>query len=276
MKIGKYKLHIIESGYFRLDGGAMFGIIPKPLWDKTNPADEKNRVTLSTRCLLLISDSRKILVDTGMGTKWDEKSKEIYNIEQSENDLINSLSKLSVTSDEITDVFLTHLHFDHAGFSTRYDNGKIVPTFPNAKYFVQKKNFDWGMNPSDRDRGSYIKENFEPLAKEGLLNFLDEKTKHFDDELEIVLANGHTFGQQFLKISDTSNTFFFCGDLIPFASHVHLPFIMAYDLQPLITLQEKKEILITAVEEDWTLIFEHDPEIPFSKVIKTEKGFKLK
>ncbi|MBA4309344.1 MAG: MBL fold metallo-hydrolase [Chlorobiaceae bacterium] len=276
MKIGKYKLHIIESGYFRLDGGAMFGIIPKLLWERTNPSDDKNRVTLSTRCLLLISDSRKILVDTGMGTKWDEKSKEIYKIEQSENDLINSLSKLSFTPDDITDVFLTHLHFDHVGFSTRYDNGKIVPTFPNAKYFVQKKNFDWGMNPSDRDRGSYIKENFEPLAKEGLLNFLDEKTKHFDDELEIVLANGHTFGQQFLKISDSSNTFFFCGDLIPFASHVHLPFIMAYDLQPLITLQEKKEILLTAVEEDWTLIFEHDPKIPFSKVIKTEKGFKLK
>ncbi|MBA4251917.1 MAG: MBL fold metallo-hydrolase, partial [Chlorobiaceae bacterium] len=262
--------------YFRLDGGAMFGIIPKLLWERTNPSDDKNRVTLSTRCLLLISDSRKILVDTGMGTKWDEKSKEIYKIEQSENDLINSLSKLSFTPDDITDVFLTHLHFDHVGFSTRYDNGKIVPTFPNAKYFVQKKNFDWGMNPSDRDRGSYIKENFEPLAKEGLLNFLDEKTKHFDDELEIVLANGHTFGQQFLKISDSSNTFFFCGDLIPFASHVHLPFIMAYDLQPLITLQEKKEILLTAVEEDWTLIFEHDPKIPFSKVIKTEKGFKLK
>ncbi|MEJ2615372.1 MAG: MBL fold metallo-hydrolase, partial [Ignavibacteriaceae bacterium] len=197
MKIGKYDLYIIDSGTFALDGGAMFGIIPKPLWEKTNSPDNSNRITLSTRNLLLTSSDKKILVDTGMGSDWDEKSKEIYQIKQEETSIDKSLKKLNLSKDEITDVILTHLHFDHTGGSLKKDNGKLFPSFPNAKYFVQKQNYNWAMNPSDRDRGSYIKDKFNPLMEHGVLNLL-EGTRNFDDEIEFIIVNGHTFGQQLL------------------------------------------------------------------------------
>jgi len=273
MKIGKYTLHIIESGGLSLDGGAMFGIIPKPLWEKSNPADEKNRVKLFTRNLLLISDAKKVLIDTGMGLKWDEKSTEIYDINLERDELVESLSKLSIAPSEITDVLLTHLHFDHTGGSTKLDNGKLIPTFPNAKYHVQKRNFDWALNPSDKDKGSYIKDNFVPLAEFGVLNFLTEKDISFDEEIEILTINGHTFGQQIFKISDSTRTLLFSGDLLPFSSHIHLPYIMSYDLQPLVTLEEKKQILAKAVEESWILCFEHDPFFAMATVVRTKNGY---
>lgn len=273
MNIGKYKLQIINSGNFALDGGAMFGIIPKTLWEKTNPTDDKNRISLATRNLLLSSGRRKILLDTGMGQKWDEKSKNIYRIEQPENAVIGALTEAGVNPDEITDVILTHLHFDHTGGSTVIENGKIIPAFKNAKYYVQKKNFEWGISPSDRDRGSYIKENFEPLAKEGVLNFIESDALQFDDEISFYLANGHTFAQQLIKISDGSTTLFYCGDLFPTTSHIPLPYIMGYDLQPLVTLQEKKDILKEAVENNWFLFLEHDPNTAMVKVELTQKGY---
>lgn len=272
MQIGKYKLHIIESGYFRLDGGAMFGIIPKPLWTKTNPADESNRIKLAARNLLLVSDSRKILIDTGMGNKWNDKSKNIYQIEQ-QSDLILSLEQNGFSAADITDVFLTHLHFDHTGGSTKFENQKLVPSFPNAKYFVQKKNFEWGMNPSDRDRGSYIQDNFLPLMQAGALHLLDEKEIFLDDELEIISVNGHTYKQQLLKISDAQNTLLYCGDLFPTSSHIPYAYIMGYDLQPLITLQEKQAILPKACEENWRLFYEHDPFFALSRIRASAKGF---
>jgi glyoxylase-like metal-dependent hydrolase (beta-lactamase superfamily II) len=160
MKIGKYTLHIINSGYFGLDGGAMFGIIPKPLWQKTNPPDEANRIKLATRNILLTNAGRQILIDTGMGNKWSEKLKGIYAVDQSDS-LEESLTKLSLKPSDITDIILTHLHFDHTGGSTKVENGKLVPTFPNAKYYVQKKNYEWAMRPSERDRGSYLKDSFD-------------------------------------------------------------------------------------------------------------------
>ncbi len=269
MKIGKYHLQTIQSGYFGLDGGAMFGIIPKPLWEKTNPADEVNRVSLATRNLLLLSDSRKILIDTGMGTKWDEKSKNIYRIDP-KLDLELALEQRGISAADITDVILTHLHFDHTGGSTKIENDQLVPTFPNAKYYVQKQNFDWALNPSDRDRGSYIKENFEPLAKEGVLNLLT--SNEFDDNISFEIINGHTFGQQMIKISDGTNTVLYCADLLPFVSHIRLPYIMAYDLQPLVTLSEKKKYLKQALEENWILYFGHDPEYAAVTLKHTDKG----
>jgi len=271
MKIGKFKLSIIESGSFGLDGGAMFGIIPKPLWQKTNLADDVNRVRLATRNLLLESDSKKILIDTGMGDKWDDKSKNIYAVDEKLS-MDSALSGKGLKSDEITDVILTHLHFDHTGGSTIKVNGKLQPAFPNAKYYVQKQNFEWAINPSDRDKGSYIKENFQPLMEEGVLNLINGN-KHFDDEIEFFVINGHTFGQQMVKISDGKNTFVFCSDLIPFYSHIPLHYIMGYDLQPLVTLQEKKKYLKIAVEENWKLFFGHDPEIAFATVKKFGEGY---
>ena len=274
MKVGKYEINLINSGYFGLDGGAMFGIIPKPLWEKTNPSDNANRIKLATRNLLLENGNRKILVDTGMGNKWDEKSINIYDIKQDNFSLIEELDKFNVKSEDITDVILTHLHFDHTGGSTILNNNKLIPAFPNAKYFVQKKNYEWAVNPSDKDKGSYIKDNFVPLMEEGVLRFIDGE-QNFDEEISFVIVNGHTFSQQMLKLSDSSNTFLYCGDLFPTSSHIPIPYIMGYDLQPLVTVEEKKKILNKATEENWKLIFEHDPDFCSGTILKTEKGFKV-
>lgn len=274
MKIGKYEIHTIESGYFYLDGGAMFGIIPKPLWQKTNPADELNRIKLSTRNILLLSDKKKILVDTGMGNKWNQKNAEIYRIEQNEYTLKSSLLKLNIKSEEITDVILTHLHFDHTGGSTEISDGSLIPVFSNARYHVSEKNFNWAIKPSERDRGSYLADNFLPLRKSGVLSFTTEK--YFDDEIELIEVNGHTFGMQLIKISDTSFTILYCADLFPTLSHIRLPYIMGYDLQPLITLHEKKMILERSVEENWILCFEHDPVNIFARIEKFGLDYKVK
>lgn len=271
MKIGKYKLVIINSGSFGLDGGAMFGIIPKPLWQKTNPADDVNRVRLATRNLLLESDSKKIIIDTGMGSKWDEKSKNIYAIDEMLS-MNSALESKGLKAEDITDVFLTHLHFDHTGGSTFSVNAKFQPAFPNAKYYVQKQNYEWAINPSDRDRGSYIKENFQPLMDEGVLKFTNGNSM-FDDEIEFLVINGHTFGQQMIKISDGINTILFCSDLMPFISHISLPYIMGYDLQPLVTLEEKLKYLKLALDENWKLFFGHDPDFAVATVKKLNERY---
>jgi glyoxylase-like metal-dependent hydrolase (beta-lactamase superfamily II) len=275
MKLGKYSVHIIESGYFGLDGGAMFGIVPKPLWENTNPPDNENRIKLATRNLLLVSDSKKILVDTGMGNKWNDKNKEIYAIDQESVSLEQSLSKINLKPADITDVILTHLHFDHTGGSTILNNDKLEPAFPNATYYVQKENYQWAVNPSERDKGSYIKDNFVPLKEAGVLMEI-EGEKKFDDEIDFIIVNGHTFGQQLLKLSDSSNTFLYCCDLFPTTSHIPLPYVMSYDLQPLVTVEEKKKILRMAVDENWKLFFEHDPETAFATITATERGIKIK
>lgn len=272
MQIGRYKLTIINSGYFRLDGGGMFGIIPKPLWQKNNPPDDQNRVKLAARCLLLQRKGRNILIDTGMGSKWDEKSKIIYAIEQDQVSLDSELHKAELTREDITDVILTHLHFDHAGGATCNINGFIEPSFPNAKYYVQRQNYEWAINPSDRDRGSYIPSNFQRLKELGVLELINGE-RDFDSEISFIVVNGHTFGQQLIKISDGTNTLLYCCDLLPFISHIHLPYIMGYDLQPLVTLEEKKKLLGKAADENWLLYFEHDPEIAAATVVRTEKGF---
>ncbi len=273
MKIGKYKLKIIESGYFGLDGGAMFGIIPKPLWQKTNPADDRNRVKLSTRNLLLESKSKKIIIDVGMGNKWSDKERDIYDV-NSKSSMETGLAEHGLKPDDITDVIITHLHFDHCGGATKKENEKIVPFFPNAQYFVQKKNYDWAVKSSIKDKGSYIQENFVPLFEEGVLNFTIGDAQ-LDDEIKFILINGHTFGQQMVKISDKKNTLVYCCDLIPFASHIPIPYIMGYDLQPLITIREKEKILREALNENWLLFFGHDPEFAAATVKHTEKGIRV-
>jgi glyoxylase-like metal-dependent hydrolase (beta-lactamase superfamily II) len=271
MKIGKYKLSIIESGFLGLDGGAMFGIVPKPLWEKTNPSDDANRIRLSTRHLLLENGNRKIIIDTGMGDKWDEKMKSIYAVDENVS-MNSSLSKVGLKSEDITDVILTHLHFDHTGGSTVENNGKLEPAFQNAKYYVQKQNYDWAANPSQRDKGSYIAENFLPLFEAGVLNFIKGNSM-FDDEIEFIVVNGHTFGQQMVKVSDKSNTILFCADLIPTVSHIPLLYIMGYDLQPLVTLEEKKKYLKIAIDENWKLFFGHDPEIALASIKVFRDGY---
>jgi glyoxylase-like metal-dependent hydrolase (beta-lactamase superfamily II) len=275
MRIGRYKIKVIESGYLALDGGAMFGIIPKPLWEKTNPSDNRNRIKMGARSLLLEWDNEKMLIDTGMGDKWDEKSRSIYDIDPNTT-LEGSLKLAGVTPDDITKVLLTHLHFDHTGGSVKEENGKLLPAFPNANFYVQRKNYEWGVNPSDRDRGSYMKSNFIPLMEAGVLKFIEEDEKDFMEDITVHHINGHTFGQQCVKISDGSNTLYFCTDLIPTHGHIPLPYIMGYDLQPLVSLTEKRDVLQQATDEDWTLILQHDPTVVGVKVEKNEKGFKIK
>jgi len=275
MKIGKYELHSIESGTLMLDGGAMYGVVPKPLWERNSPADEKNRIKLTTRHLLLLSDEKKILIDTGAGKNWNEKFEKIYSVNNNVHDMFPALEKLGVNKEEITDVILTHLHFDHIGGAVLFENDKIIPAFPNAQYHVQKKQFEWGLNPSERDKASYFKDRFVPLAEEGILSLIDGEN-NFDDDIELLSMEGHTFAQQLVKISDSSNTLLYCADLIPLSSHINPPFIMGYDLQPLVTLEEKKKILPKAVDENWTLFFEHDPDIAAATITATEKGFAIK
>ncbi len=272
MQIGQYKLYPIVTSQFALDGGAMFGVVPQTFWRKTNPPDEMNRIQMVTRSLLIIGPDRKILVDTGNTQKFPKKINEIYKIDFGHFNIKSSLNDLDIKPEEITDVILTHLHFDHAGGSTFNDNGIIKPTFSNAKYYVQKDHWNLALNPTDRDKASFIAEDFLPLKEHGVLEIVDGEFEIFPN-IELVIVNGHTNSQQLPKISDGKKTFLYSGDLIPTSSHIPLPYIMGYDLRPLVTLEEKKNILGPAYEEKWILFFEHDPGIEAGTVISGEKGF---
>lgn len=274
MKIGNYEIHPLETGRFRLDGGAMFGIVPKPLWSKTNPADERNRIELAARAMLIIGNGRKILVDNGNGTKFTEKQIDIYRLDMSRYELKKSLSQYGLTLNDITDVLLTHLHFDHAGGSTSRENAELKPTFPNAKYYVQQAHWEIATHPTEKDRGSFMPDDFLPLQRHGVLEFLDGEVELFPN-IELLIMNGHTTAQQLPKISDGKTTLLYCCDLFPTTSHIPLPYIMAYDLRPLVTMEEKRKILGRAYEEQWLLFFEHDPKIVAGTVTSMEKGFTL-
>ncbi len=272
MKIGNYDLHPIETGRFALDGGAMFGVVPKPLWSKTNPPDDRNRIELAARALLIIGNGRRILVDNGNGSKFTGKQIDIYALDTTQYELTKSLKQHGLTPADITDVLLTHLHFDHAGGSTFRENGTLIPAFPNAKYYVQKAHWDQAMNPTEKDRGSFMPDDYLPLRDHGVLEFIDGEGEVFP-QISLVILNGHTAAQQLPKISDGRKSLLYCCDLFPTTAHIPLPYIMAYDLRPLTTLEEKKDILKRAVDEEWTLFFEHDPRTVAGTVVKTDKGY---
>jgi len=250
----------------------MFGVVPKTLWQKSNPADELNRVSLKTRCLLLRSNSKTILVDTGIGNNWDEKFSRIYNVDGQNTELMNSLNEKGISRENVTDVLLTHLHFDHTGGSVILTNGKYEPAFPNAKHYVQKRHFELAINPTEKDKASFIKDRFMPLIENDMIKFIENEIQ-FDDNISFVISNGHTDSMQLIKISDSSKTVLYAADLFPFASHIPLPYIMAYDINPLVTLADKKRILTKAIEEEWILFFEHDPEIVAATVSQNLHGF---
>jgi glyoxylase-like metal-dependent hydrolase (beta-lactamase superfamily II) len=272
MNIGPYKIYPIDTGTFWLDGGAMFGVIPKVLWEKTNKADERNRVQLAARCLLIIGNGKTILMDNGNGEKNTDKFRDLYTLEMESGELQKSLAKYNIKPDQITDVILSHLHFDHAGGSTVKENGKFIPAFPNAKYYVQKTQWDNSLKPTERDRASYSQNDYLPLQEHGVLNLVDGETELFDG-ISVLVSSGHTPALQMLKITDGSSTLFYPADLAPFTSHIPLPYIMGFDLQPLNTLADKKKIFKQAVDEDWTIFFEHDPHVVAGKIKLTEKGF---
>ncbi len=274
VKIGSYELHAIETGRFALDGGAMFGVVPRPLWEKSNPPDDRNRITMAARALLIVGDGRKILVDTGNGDKFDQKFGSIYRMESSREIIDASLARHHLTPGDITDVILTHLHFDHAGGATRREGDRTVPAFPNATYYVQRHHWDAALHPSERDRASFVPADFLPLHDAGVLQLVDGE-KEILPGVRVQIVNGHTTALQCPLISDGRASLLYCADLVPLASHLHLPWIMAYDLRPLVTLEEKRKTLETAVKEQWVLFFEHDPVLKAGFVQRTEKGYVL-
>ncbi|HAV22608.1 MAG: MBL fold metallo-hydrolase [Ignavibacteria bacterium GWA2_55_11] len=272
MTIGPYTITALETGRFALDGGAMFGIVPWVFWSASNPPDNRQRITLAARCLLVRGNGRTILVDNGNGDKWGAKLRDIYRLDMSRFSLSTSLAAAGVTPNDITDVILTHLHFDHAGGSTILVDGKPVPAFPRAKYYVQKDHWDWSRQPTDRDRASFMKDDYLPLHEQGMLEYIDGEGELFPG-IRLVVTNGHTTAQQLPLITDGVQSLLFCCDLIPTASHVPYPYIMGYDLRPLVTLDEKKRILPRAYEERWTLFLEHDPDVHGVTLKSTDKGF---
>ncbi len=274
MTIGPYTLTAVETGRFALDGGAMFGVVPKNLWNRTNPADEQNRIDMALRVLLVQGNGMNILVDTGMGDKYDEKTRSIYKLDHSKWTLLSSLGDHGLRPEDITHVIQTHLHFDHCGgMVTRLADGREVPTFPNAKVFVQKENLKWANNPTEKDRASYLKQDWNAIVSNGMLEAVDGPGELFPG-ISVRIFNGHTRAQQLPVISDGANNVFFCADLFPTQAHVNLPWIMGYDNFPLTTLEEKRDLLPEAFESKWTLFFEHDPKSSFATLESTPKGFK--
>jgi glyoxylase-like metal-dependent hydrolase (beta-lactamase superfamily II) len=270
LTLGRFQLHEVRDGTFALDGGAIFGVVPKPLWSRQLPADDRNRVPLALRCLLVVDGSRRILIDDGIGSKWDAKHRDMYVIDQSAYDLDRELARAGTSRDAITDVVLTHLHFDHAGGTTRLESGERVLSFPQATYHLQRRNWKWAHQPSDKDRGSFRDENFDVLEKSGRLHLLEGQTELYPG-IELLISEGHTVGLQLPQITDDDRSVFYCGDIIPTTAHLRSSWGMAYDLYPLTVIEEKKMILAQAAEERWTLFFEHDPRIA-ACTVKEENG----
>jgi glyoxylase-like metal-dependent hydrolase (beta-lactamase superfamily II) len=273
MNIGNYKLDLIDTGIFALDGGAMFGVVPKALWAKAyHPGDEINRIPLSARPLLVRTEGKNILIDTGNGTKMSDKLVKIYNIDLEKSDISKGLAAHGLTADDITDVIFTHLHFDHSGGATRLENGQVVPTFPNARHYVQKEHYEWALNPNDKDKASFFNENYEPLFSAGMLELVEGRGELFKG-IEVLPVYGHTKAMQMIKINGDEQTFLYCADVCPTSAHVNVPFVMGYDNHPLITIEEKKKILPEAYEESWILVFEHDAFSQAGTVKSGDKGF---
>ena len=275
------KLYSINTGYFKLDGGAMFGVVPKTIWNKINPADENNLCSWALRCLLIEDGNRLILVDNGNGDKQDAKFWSHYHL-HGDDTLEKSLAKYGFTKDDITDVFLTHLHFDHCGGSIKYEGDKLVPNFKNATYWSNQEHWKWATEPNEREKASFLKENILPIQESGKLRFIDVakesgsklgETK-FSENLLVRFVNGHTQAMMLPQIKYNSRTLVFMADLLPSAGHIPLPYIMGYDMFPLQTLNEKKSFLKEALENDYILFFEHDKDHECCTLQQTDRGIR--
>jgi glyoxylase-like metal-dependent hydrolase (beta-lactamase superfamily II) len=285
IKIAEYEILSISTGIFGLDGGAMFGTVPKVLWEKYIPSDEKNRIPMEARALLLKGKNRNILIDTGnggdfkmkYGEKLGGKFAELYNINPNGPNLTSNLLKHGLTPSDITDVILTHFHFDHAGGATRWDESsqKIVPAFPNATYYIQKKNLETALNPNIREKASYLKANIDPLLDSGQLVILEGEKNDLLPYVHVRPSHGHTEGQQNVIVSDEKQGLFYGADLIPTHAHVRLPWVMGYDLNPLLLIQEKSIALKEIAEKQWYLFFEHDPFMDCCTVLSENGDFKV-
>ena len=270
MKFGAFDIQPVTDGRFRLDGGAMFVVVPKVLWEKCCQPDEQNRIALGLNCLLIRTGRKNILVDTGLGDKEDAEFQEMFAVERIPT-LRDSLKMQGLQPEDIHMVVNTHLHFDHAGGNTVRENGAIVPTFPRAKYFVQRGEYEDAARANERTRASYRRENFTPVAHVDQWEFMDGETELVPG-VSVVVTEGHTRHHQSIKIESEGQIAFYLGDLIPTVSHLPLPYIMGYDLYPLQTLETKRWVLDRALSENWLLVFEHDPRVLMGRVRKDIEG----
>jgi len=272
ISLGQFEIYGLRDGFFFLDGGAMFGVVPKTLWEKKFPADEKNRIKLALNSILIKTAKELILVETGIGGDLDPKFNDYYSVERKPG-LVLSLEKLGYQGEDIDLVVNTHLHFDHCGGNTsKNEKGEDAPTFPKARYIIQKGEWEYALHPSQRDKASYLEQNFLPLEKHGLLQLVDGN-KEISEGVEVIVVPGHTSRHQCLKISTGGKVCFFLGDLVPTSAHVGLSYIMSYDLFPQQTLENKRVYFEQAIEEDWILAFNHDPEHFFGKVKKVNNKY---
>lgn len=274
------KLHIIETGYFKLDGGAMFGVVPKTLWSRTNPADSMNRIDLAARSLLIEDGNRLILIDAGMGNKQEDRFFRHFGLYGNDS-LDESIKKAGFARTDITDVFLTHLHFDHCGGAVRWNENKTAYelSFPNARYWSNKQHWEWAVNPNEREKASFLSENMIPIQKSGQLCFIETPKTSFASDcglgFGVLFVNGHTEKQMIPHISYRGKTLVFMADLLPTAGHLPLPYIMGYDVRPLQTLEEKKRFLNRAADENFVLFMQHDANNPLITVQHTDRGVRL-
>jgi glyoxylase-like metal-dependent hydrolase (beta-lactamase superfamily II) len=287
LTVGPYELRAVPTGIFGLDGGAMFGTVPKVLWEKSNPADDHNRISMEARALLLDGGpspgAKRILIDCGIGAdfnakygeKLGPKFAEMYNV-QGGAGVEKGLTSLGLTPADITDVVLTHLHFDHAGGATREEDGRLVPMFPNARYYVQRANVETALKPNLRERASYYSANFQPLLDNDVLTLVDGAVKDLLPHVSVHVSNGHTQGHQVVTVADGKTTVIYCGDLIPTSSHVRLAWVMGYDLEPLRLIEEKRAVLGPAAQSGAYLYFEHDPYMDCATVEETKGDFAVK
>ena len=268
MFLGDFEVRYIHGGTFYLDGGAMFGVVPKPLWEKKSPPDSRNRIRLAANSLLVRAANKNILIETGNGTKWTPKLRDIYGVQEGD-PLVDNLAAVGVRPDQINTVINTHLHFDHAGGNTKLINDKAVPAFPSAQYVVQAAEIAHATIPTERDRASYFEENFLPMQETGQWRAIEGDTEILPG-ISAIRIPGHNAGIQAIKLTGAGKTIFFVADLFPTRHHLPLPWIMAYDLYPLQTLETKRKWLQTIVEENWIVIFGHDPDVPAATVHQRE------
>lgn len=277
------KLYTVNTGFFKLDGGAMFGVVPKTIWNKINKSDENNMCDWAMRCLLIEDNDRLILIDNGIGNKQTDKFFSFYYL-HGDASLDSSLNKLGFHRDDITDVLLTHLHFDHCGGSIMKEGDKLVPAFKNATYWSNEDHWNWAVHPNDREKASFLKENILPIQESGQLKFIETPpansdklpTAVFSDNISLRFVNGHTKEMMLPQIQMGDRTIVFMADLLPSAGHIPIPYVMAYDMFPLSTLQEKKSFLHEALDNNYTLFFEHDPIMECCELEMTEKGIRPK
>ena len=270
------ELHVINTGFFKLDGGAMFGVVPKTLWSRTNPADDKNLCSWAMRSLLVVDGDRTVLIDNGIGDKQDAKFFSHYYL-HGEDSLQNSLEKLGLGFEDITDNFLTHLHFDHCGGGVRYGKDKetFEMVFPNATYWSNKDHWEWATVPNPREKASFLKENILPMQDSGQLSFLDPEKGEFIEGMDFITVDGHTDKQMIPKIQYKGRTLVFMADLLPSVGHIPLPYVMGYDTRPLLTMSEKAKFLEEAANKEYILFLEHDAVNECCTVKMTEKGVRL-